>query len=367
MGRIAVRPDGRRTVSRQSAEQNRAAGYGEDCTKTKKTLYTFRSMLSFHTLPSEYTPTWRKAECRITSDRPQTIDIAVKNALTGRLLGARRFANTTDATFDMAPIVRRCIRFAPQPAQTGFVSAADRKIPATIEATASDDPTQHLSSSVKVCYAAEIEAPMSSLITTMPLQRLIALGECDEIALLVDQAPQATVTAQGPAGTETRTYTTWNTGFLLFRLDTSEFPDAERLTLDLGLCGKVEYTLVPATRGARRIAWHSRAGSLEHYTFPVELTASVETQKTRIYGPEGYTTIGTDRQQLLRLRSAYESREMLEILSEILAAPEVWIVDGEGYRQVDVVSDQAVVHRHGVLSCLEIEIRPCRTTERPWN
>ncbi len=324
-------------------------------------------MLSFHTLPSEYTPTWRRAECRVTSDRPQTIDITVENALTGRLLGVRRFANTADATFDMAPIVRRCIRFAPQPAQTGFTSAADRKIPVTIEVAALDDPTRRLSSSVKVCYAADIEAPMTSLLTTMPLQRLIAPGECDEIALVVDEAPQATVTAQAPAGTETRTYATWNTGLLLFRLDTSEFPDAERLTLDLGACGKVEYTLVPASRGARRIAWHSRAGSLEHYTFPVELTASVETQKTRIYGPEGYEAIGTDRQQHLRLRSAYESRAMLEILSEILVAPEVWIVDSEGYRQVDVVSDRAVVHRHGVLSCMEIEIRPCRTNERPWN
>lgn len=322
-------------------------------------------MLSFHTLPAEYTPAWRRAECRVTSDRAQTIDIALKNGLTGRLLGTRRFADTTEATFDAAPVVRRSIRFDPKPAQTGFIWAADRKAPVTIEAAPLDEPTGKIESSSKVFYAAEIEAPMRSLVTTMPLQRLIAPGECDEITMLVDEAPRATVTAQGPAGTETRTYTTWNSGLLVFRLDTSEFPDAERLTLDTGLCGKVEYTLVPATRGARRIAWHSRAGSLEHYTFPVELTATVETQKNRIYGPDGHETVGIDREQRLRLRSAYESREMLEALSEILAAPEAWIVDAEGYRAVDVVSEQAVVHRHGVLSCLEIEIRPCRTADRP--
>lgn len=322
-------------------------------------------MLAFKTTPPDYSPTWRRAECRVTNDTAQTIDIALKHTLTGELLGTKRFVNVSEATFDVSPIIRRSIRFAPQPAPTGYVSAVDRKIPVTVTAALMDDPNRKVHSPTRVYFAGAEMPAMLSLLTTMPTERLIAPGECDEVTLLFNIPPETTVTAQGPAGTVVRTYTPGSSGLQAFRLDTSDFPGAERITVEFDTCGKVEYTVVPVAQGARRIAWHSRTGSLEHYTFPIELTASVETQKTRISGADGTEVISAAREQRLRLRSAYETRAMLETIAEILVAPEVWIVDATGYRKVDVLSDQAVVHRHGVLSCLEIEIRPCRTTERP--
>ncbi|MDE7305274.1 MAG: hypothetical protein K2N04_05100 [Alistipes sp.] len=321
-------------------------------------------MLSFKTTPPDYSPTWRRAECRVASDPAQTIDIALRHTLTGELLGTRRFVNITEAAFDVSPIIRRTIRFAPQPAPTGYVSAVDRKIPVTVTAALTDDPSQKTRSPTRVYFAGADTPAMLSLLTTMPTERLIAPGEWDEATLLFDLPPKTTVTAQGPAGTVVRTYAPASSGLQLFRLDTSDFPGAERITVEFDTCGKVEYTVVPAVQGARRIAWHTRAGSIEHYTFPIEPTASVETQKTRIRSFEGPEVVSADQEQRLRLRSAYETRTMLEALAEILVAPEVWIVDSSGYRKVDVLSDRAVVHRHGTLSCLEIEIRLCRTTDR---
>ena len=68
-----------------------------------------------------------------------------------------------------------------------------------------------------------------------------------------------------------------------------------------------------------------------------------------------------------RLVSAYESRGVLEALAGIIDAPEVWIVKEEGYEPVDVTTDEATIHRHGTMSCLEIDIRSTRKNAITWN
>ena len=67
------------------------------------------------------------------------------------------------------------------------------------------------------------------------------------------------------------------------------------------------------------------------------------------------------------LASAYEGRQVLEALAELTAAPEVWIADGDSYTPVDIATDEAIVQRHGTLSCLEIAVRPKRKTRTSWN
>ena len=143
----------------------------------------------------------------------------------------------------------------------------------------------------------------------------------------------------------------------VFRLDTRDFPEAETLTVDAGACGSVAYTVIPAFSGARRLAWRSSAGGIEHYTFPVEKSESVETIRQRAYGAERRTV----------LVSAYEPRATLEGLSEVLTSPDVWLAGDDGYTAVDVVTEKSVLHRHGAVTCLEIEIRPKRKTGMPWN
>ena len=58
---------------------------------------------------------------------------------------------------------------------------------------------------------------------------------------------------------------------------------------------------------------------------------------------------------------------MLDALAELLTTPDVWIAGDEGYTPVDVVTDQAVIRRHGTMCCFEAEIRPKRKTLLPWN
>ena len=114
-------------------------------------------------------------------------------------------------------------------------------------------------------------------------------------------------------------------------------------------------------------AWRSSAGGIEHYTFPVEKSESVETIRQRAYGAEGHLVARTRAERRTVLVSAYEPRATLEGLSEVLSSPDVWLAEDDGYTAVDVVTEKSVLHRHGAVTCLEIEIRPKRKTGMPWN
>jgi len=313
-------------------------------------------MLTFTTQPAGCIAAEREAKYRIASDRPTTIDIRVTDTESGEILGTKRFADVTEATCDIAPIVRRHIRFTPRTYATGLAFPKDRRRIIKVTATPAEAPANEIVSETSICHAGAEDEMFPWLLTTMPRQRLIGPREHDEILLTSIGRPRVTVTATGPDGAETRTYTAATLTLHQFHLDMSEFPGAEYLKVDAGNGVEVDYTVTPTPQGARRIAWRSTAGSLEHYTFPTELTAGTTAAKTRIYGADGPRTLTTGTTRRMRLRSAYETREMLERLAGIIASPEVWMMDEEEYIPVEVVTETAVVHRHGVLSSLEIEI-----------
>ena len=201
----------------------------------------------------------------------------------------------------------------------------------------------------------------------MPLSRLIPEGACDELTLLTDGPCTVTVTALAGDTATAESYHATEPGLHLFRLDLRDFPGAESLTVDAGACGTVTYSVIPARQEAVRLAWCSRAGSVEHYTFPVMQTAIVRSIRQQAYGTDGRTvaTAETDRETMLV--SAYEGRQVLEALAELTAAPEVWIAGGDVYTPVDIATDEAVIQRHGTLSCLEIAVRPKRKIRTSWN
>ena len=324
-------------------------------------------MLSFQTTPGPLVPAGQRAEYRLESDRARTFDIRLTDLQTGELLGTKRFAEVAEAAFDASPIVRHRLHFKPLKSRTsGFMVPEDRRCRVAATAVAADDPDRPVVSAETLFHAGSAESPVPSFATTMPRQRLIAPGEWDELTLLSDEMPQITVTAAGPAGETRRVYNVVNFHVNLFRLHADDFPDAERITVEARAGGKIEYAVLPAPTGARRIAWRSSAGSIEHYTFPTEAEATLAVSKSRAVGPEGLATVAVAAERRLRLRSAYETRETLEALAEIVASPQVWIATDEGYRPVDVLTETATIHRHGVLSLLEIEIRPCETNDPTW-
>lgn len=366
--------------------------------------------MQFTTIPNQFAPLGGALRYAVGHDAQAAITLRIADAADGRLLGAKRFNAVREAAFDAAPYVRSALRFIPSAGPTGVYPAAGRTVTVVVEAAAeeiagplsaavpetaaapettasADDGAKPLSAEPLTTLSDRRAAPLSpasavapartflpsaeavaapALLTAFPDVRILPDGASDELTLLTAAAQNVTVIARSGDTTAAASYSVPGPGLHLFRLDARDFPGAETLTVDAGACGTVTYTLVSPTDEGVRLAWRSSAGSVEHYTFPVEAAATVETEKNRAYGPDGHVGAGTHERRRT-LRSAFEVRGVLEALAELTSTPEVWLVTAEDYEPVDVVSERAVVHRHGTLNCLEIEIRPRRKTPLPWN
>ena len=220
--------------------------------------------MTFTQIPPEYAPLSGELRYTVTTQETATLDLRIADAGNGTLIGAKRFAGVTSASFDAAPYLRRTVAFVPTTGSTGFRMADGRTVTAYIEAQAAQAtgtaPTVH--SPLRTFLPCRTNVTAFALLTSMPLVRLISHGESDELTLFSDEAVTVTVTAQSGTTTTAESYRTATGGLHVFRLDTRDFPEAETLTVDAGACGSVAYTVISAPTGARRLAWRSSAGGI---------------------------------------------------------------------------------------------------------
>lgn len=321
-------------------------------------------MIRFTQIPQQHAPLGQPIPCALEQDEAGTLDVRLFD-LQSRILWAKRFAEVTEAAFDAAPCLRRLLRFTPAAGRTGFYPTEGRTVTALFDARTPGDAASAVNTPARTFLPGHAAVQGSALLTSMPRQRLIVEGGCDELTLVTEGACTMAVTARGTDAVTGETFRSEGRGLHVFRLDLRDYPEAQTLTLYAGACGAVDYSVVPASEEGMRLAWRSRAGSIEHYAFPVVRTTQVRVEKQRAEGPDGRTATAAVADREAVLVSAYESRAVLEALTELLASPEVWQVESEAYVPVDVLTDEAVVQRHGTLSCLELTIRP--KTRTPWN
>ena len=86
----------------------------------------------------------------------------------------------------------------------------------------------------------------------------------------------------------------------------------------------------------------------------------------RISPAERRTALAEMETQMLEIFAELSLYERI-LAVEVLSSPDVWLAEDDGYTAVDVVTEKSVLHRHGAVTCLEIEIRPKRKTGMPWN
>lgn len=367
-------------------------------------------MPQFTSIPRPYAPLAEPVRYAVRQDDDTPGDLLVRIAAAdGTLLGAKRFVAAATAEFDIAPIVRRAVRFAPTDGDTGFRPADDRmaSVVVSVRTSADSDPAPEAAAAAPPAVAAapsaaavpsaappsagvsDLPSPASddlavetpacpllasreslsgpALLSTMPAQRLLAPGECDELTLWSDAPLSVTVIARQGDTAAAHAYRTAAGGLHLFRLAADDFLGAESLTVDAGPCGTVSYLLTPLPEGSVRLAWRTAAGSVEHYTFPAVRSMTVEGDKRRIRSPEGLAATAGRAERRLCLESAFERPEVLEALAELTASVQVWRVDGQGYTPIDAVTRQAVIDRRDALGTLSVEIRSTRNDAVPWS
>ena len=324
-------------------------------------------MVTFTQIPDNNTPLGGAVVYAFACDTPQTVGLRVTEAESGALLGGRRFVGASAAECDIAPMLRRALRFTPATGSTGVRPATERQVTARVELRA-EAAEEVLATAPDRTFPGCRTAPAGpTILTTMPENRLIAPDESDELLLFTDAAETVTVRAQSHAFLLVYRYSIPEAGLWLFHLAARNFPGAESLTVDAGACGTVRYTVAAVPDGAVRLAWRSGEGSIEQCTFPTVRSVSVAAEKERVCGPDGLAGAAAELERRELLVSAFEPAEVLEALGEVLATPDVWrAADGE-YEGVDVLTEEAVVRRYGTMSTLELEIRPKRKNRMPWN
>lgn len=321
--------------------------------------------MQFTQIPPQYAALGSELRYVVEQEAAADIDLRVHDEISGTLCGAKRLAATTVADVDIAPMVRRTLQFTPTTGTTGFHTAPGRTAVIRVEAGPAGSGSTEATALSRTFIPGEGPATAPAIRTSMPLERLIPEGACDELSLLTDGDCAVTVSGWAAGSATAESFREAGAGLHIFRLDTGDFPGCETLTVDAGACGTLTYTLIPAAQEAVRIAWRSGAGSVEHYSFPVVRSTALRVSKQRAEGVDGVLVTAAESLRETVLESAYETPEVLEALAGLLLSPEVWILRNGEYVPVDVRSDEAVIQRHGALCSLEIVVRP--KTNPSWN
>lgn len=320
----------------------------------------------FTSTPSHLAPIGGALRYELTDLTTSAVDLRIYTS-DNDLLGTKRIVGQSDCAIDIAPYLRNNTSFASPSAETttGFLSLHDRLLHIVVEA---DDGETILRSDLRSFVVADHTHTAPSLLTALPHERLLAPSECDLVTLLLEEPTTVSVVEHHSDGTtQNHSYTSANTPLCGFWVRADDFPEAERLTVTFGTFDRIEYTLLPQPEGAVRLAWRSRTGALEHYTFPQQKKRRVAVEKARSYGLRGYHIRSTAVEARLLLESAYETAPMLEALAELLYAEQVWRCTPDGYKAVEVVTEQSDIGHCGLLGTLSVEIRHSLKNDLPWN
>ena len=300
----------------------------------------------FTTYPTSGESLYNQLIYSYESDSTGDIELTVTNSANGSDSYVKKLYDTSSVSINIAPLFR--YSSIPQlsvrtpsiyPASDGYAAVV-----ATCEGN---------STSKGIFTLSKQSITTGNLMTSMPLSRLIAVGECDIIRIFT--APSEAVLAQlygksvdedgeDELITQYRMIDSHDGVLeLVFECPDVEYQELSLIIYHSSTYQTINYTLTkPYNIGENiRLAWLSSAGSIEHHTFPIVKGKSLNRD-----GSFSYT-----------LLSAYAPDSYIEAIAEIVSSAAVWIVDNEEYRRVEVESDIAPIKDCGSLSYLELKIK----------
>ncbi len=296
----------------------------------------------------------------------QTLDVRIIDTVRNVVVGQLRFYNTRHLECDISPYLRPLADCSPLPpiSPTGVYPATDREIGIEMKISYLSQPDtpgqpsmfhEERSPRRRFVFARQRLAG-NEIRSSLPSQRLAGFTDSEEILFHNLSPVRITLTATGRKPSLVRTFEVHEAGQHIFCLNCSEFPDAEKITVEIEKTGRIEYTMIRHPRGSVRMAWTSRYGSVEHYTFP--MIQEIERRRGKVSArPEMRYT----------LRSAFENHAMMEGLSEIISSAGVWMLDKDSLRTVNILTDTVKIHRHGSLSVADIVICAPQNDPTRWN
>lgn len=270
------------------------------------------------------------------SDTPSDMIVEIVDTQSGEVVATQLLRNATYAEVNIAPYVVGLNERKPTTASFTTISELPvRRFMVRCE----DVESEEIAISVNRCNI----NPVTTL-TTMSSSRRISYGEHDEVVVIA--SPQDTVTAIVTAddGMSIEAELTTSEGAVVVNIGTYDFVgDVTELEVSI-LCNgeevtQLHYDFVPRGGDAVRVAWLSSVGSIERYTFPVSHKSRRSVERIGLHSTEGPCVVGGESRSYISLRSYYEPKALIEVLTEIVASPKVWIERGGTISGVEVTSD----------------------------
>lgn len=278
------------------------------------------------------------------TETPQTVTVKIINQNSFKTVATKRFVGVTSADIDVAPYLRAETKYVPKGGPTGFYVPTFRAFAVVVEINGVEsEPRMYTDTECSVD---------NPFLSTMPLSRAITDGESDHMLIRPQNPITVTVIAQMENGlTVAESYQQKIGGLMMFRLNTQDFAGATQITVSLGEIADVVYSIISQPKSARRLAWVSSKGSIEHYTFPIEKQVDLEVNRRSIRAENGMRrNYAITKSSSTTLLSAYEPTKVIGALSEILYSNYTWEVNGSEYVSVDVMESKSSIKLHGMLS-----------------
>ncbi len=304
----------------------------------------------FINIPEDYSSMWGELTYHFTISEPRNLLVEIINGKDDSIIAVKKFYSCAEIKFNIAHIIRQNILPEPTSGETGF-SIADLgfiNVYVRIDSIVSESRTFIL--------AHERPSTFPTLLTTMPEGRVLHPSESDSLLLITDLGNRSTARLTAVAR-DTSTHNNYtadyytlsrNAEFHTFTVNADEFNtdyQSIEVTITTADQGRREiyYTLTPPNlkQNGYRVAWLSKEGSIESYTFPL---ISNVTQLSN--GKIGRS-----------LRSAYGTIKEVEALSEVIHSPRVWHINDDGSKEaINVTTTQYPKIREGTLSIANIDI-----------
>ena len=187
--------------------------------------------MTFTSLPEMFSSVFGPLAYTFSNAAETELFLEILSTRDGSRIGSKRFYNTPTGTLNIAPMVRKNIRFVPSSGMTGFCNSESRS--ASVQLAVGTTYSE-----VRTFVAAHDSVKPSRILTTMPSHRIIAYGESDEITCCIPG--QHTVTVTSDITAEALTYNAIGGEELtLFRLNTRSFlPSVGTITVRIATAGQ---------------------------------------------------------------------------------------------------------------------------------
>lgn len=297
---------------------------------------------------------------------PRDVELKIINKAENSVIGRKRLYGVTEGEVDIAPYLRSvAVTTLPDTITECGVVDTNAQIKVAVEA-------EGVSSAVRNFVAAKVDLnEIYTPLMTQHLHRTMARDEFDLISFFAQPNIVVEVVVEYfGKGTDVVSITPPSGGQQVVAVTARGREGVDNIRATVKVDGVattiVEYEIKSNLKGARRLAWLNDNLAPELYTFPLRKSVLIEAARKSMESIWGREAAAAERENELKLLSAYEPQAQIEALSSILSTPKAWLVRGCELQRVAITTDRVMPATCGEMGIIEVDIRAAREGEVLW-